>query len=187
MVDVSASSHYEAAVLGLKAFEQTGWSDHPVGEMDHGEVACRQASAPYHARDELAAECGQPAGGGTQVAATGRTRLEGLTGVHLTVGSAIPALQCQGIPAVRITGESSQRLPCYVTHRLEMPVRDGLTLKSNLMSAARSVIYCLEKVRLIRAFEWAVSEYNRMSSAQALAIRRAKDFGLASKSQQPDG
>jgi hypothetical protein len=32
-VDVSASSLYEAAVLGLKAFEQTGWSDHPVGEM----------------------------------------------------------------------------------------------------------------------------------------------------------
>ena len=57
-----------------------------------------------------------------------------------------------------------------------MPVRDGLTLKSNLMSAARSVIYCLEKVRLIRAFEWAVSEYNRMSSAQALAIRRGEGF-----------
>jgi hypothetical protein len=33
-VDVSASPLYEAAVLGLKAFEQTGWSDHPVGEME---------------------------------------------------------------------------------------------------------------------------------------------------------
>ena len=33
-VEVSASSLYEAAVLGLKAFEQTGWSDHPVGEME---------------------------------------------------------------------------------------------------------------------------------------------------------
>jgi len=32
--DVSASPLYEAAVLGLKAFEQTGWSDHPVGEME---------------------------------------------------------------------------------------------------------------------------------------------------------
>ena len=33
-VDVSASSLYEAAVLGLKAFEQAGWSDHPVGETE---------------------------------------------------------------------------------------------------------------------------------------------------------
>jgi hypothetical protein len=33
-VDVSASSLYEAAVLGLKAFEQTGWADHPVGSME---------------------------------------------------------------------------------------------------------------------------------------------------------
>jgi hypothetical protein len=30
-VEVSASSLYEAAVLGLKAFEETGWADHPVG------------------------------------------------------------------------------------------------------------------------------------------------------------
>ena len=33
-VDVSASSLYEAAVLGMKAFEQTGWADHPVGVME---------------------------------------------------------------------------------------------------------------------------------------------------------
>jgi hypothetical protein len=33
-VDVSASSLYEAAVLALKAFEQTGWANHPVGEME---------------------------------------------------------------------------------------------------------------------------------------------------------
>jgi hypothetical protein len=33
-VEVSASSLYEAAVLGMKAFEQTGWADHPVGCMD---------------------------------------------------------------------------------------------------------------------------------------------------------
>lgn len=33
-VDVSAASLYEAAVLGLKAFEDTGWADHPVGELD---------------------------------------------------------------------------------------------------------------------------------------------------------
>jgi hypothetical protein len=33
-VDVSATSLYEAAVLGLKAFEDTGWADHPVGDLD---------------------------------------------------------------------------------------------------------------------------------------------------------
>jgi hypothetical protein len=33
-VEVSASSLYEAAVLALKAFEQTGWADHPVGVME---------------------------------------------------------------------------------------------------------------------------------------------------------
>lgn len=33
-VEVSASSLYEAAVLGRKAFEQTGWADHPVGEVE---------------------------------------------------------------------------------------------------------------------------------------------------------
>ena len=33
-VEVSASSLYEAAVLGMKAFEQTGWADHPVGCME---------------------------------------------------------------------------------------------------------------------------------------------------------
>jgi hypothetical protein len=33
-VDVSASSLYEAAVLALKAFEQIGWANHPVGEME---------------------------------------------------------------------------------------------------------------------------------------------------------
>jgi hypothetical protein len=33
-VDVSASSLYEAAVLGMNAFEQTGWADHPVGAME---------------------------------------------------------------------------------------------------------------------------------------------------------
>ena len=33
-VEVSASSLYEAAALALKAFEQTGWADHPVGVME---------------------------------------------------------------------------------------------------------------------------------------------------------
>jgi len=44
------------------------------------------------------------------------------------------------------------------------------------MSAARSIILCLEKVKLIKAFEWAVSEYNRMNSAQVAALR--DDEGL---------
>jgi hypothetical protein len=33
-VEVSASLLYEAAVLGKRAFEQTGWADHPVGCME---------------------------------------------------------------------------------------------------------------------------------------------------------
>ena len=33
-VEVTASSLYEAAVLGMKAFEQGGWADHPVGCME---------------------------------------------------------------------------------------------------------------------------------------------------------
>jgi hypothetical protein len=33
-VEVTASSLYEAAVLGMKAFEQSGWADHPVGCME---------------------------------------------------------------------------------------------------------------------------------------------------------
>ena len=33
-VEVLASTLFEAAVLGMKAFEQTGWADHPVGCMD---------------------------------------------------------------------------------------------------------------------------------------------------------
>jgi hypothetical protein len=33
-VEVTASSLYEAAVFGMKAFEQSGWADHPVGCME---------------------------------------------------------------------------------------------------------------------------------------------------------
>jgi hypothetical protein len=33
-VEVSAASLYEAAVLGMKAFEQLRWSDNPVGCME---------------------------------------------------------------------------------------------------------------------------------------------------------
>ena len=33
-VEVTASSLYEAAVLGMKAFEQSGWEEQPVGCME---------------------------------------------------------------------------------------------------------------------------------------------------------
>jgi hypothetical protein len=44
------------------------------------------------------------------------------------------------------------------------------------MSAARSIILCLEKVKLIKAYEWCVSEYNRMNSAQVVALRNGDGF-----------
>jgi len=39
------------------------------------------------------------------------------------------------------------------------------------MAAVRSVLLCLEKQKLLRAFEWAVSEYNRMNTAQVAAMK----------------
>jgi hypothetical protein len=44
------------------------------------------------------------------------------------------------------------------------------------MASARSTLLCFEKQRLIRNFEHAVSEYNRMNSAQVLAVRNGEDF-----------
>jgi phage-related protein len=44
------------------------------------------------------------------------------------------------------------------------------------MSAVRTVIFCIEKQKLIKAFEWAVSEYNRMNSAQVAAVRNGDGF-----------
>jgi hypothetical protein len=44
------------------------------------------------------------------------------------------------------------------------------------MSAAHSIILCLEKVKLIKAYEWCVSEYNRMNSAQVAALRNGDGF-----------
>jgi hypothetical protein len=44
------------------------------------------------------------------------------------------------------------------------------------MAAARSAILCLEKVKLIKAYQWAVSEYNRMNSAQVVALRNSDGF-----------
>ena len=39
------------------------------------------------------------------------------------------------------------------------------------MAAARSVLLCIEKQKLLRTFEWAVSEYNRMNTAQVVAMK----------------
>ena len=45
------------------------------------------------------------------------------------------------------------------------------------MSAARSpIIACVEKWKLLKAYEWAVSEYNRMNSAQVAALRNGEGF-----------
>jgi hypothetical protein len=44
------------------------------------------------------------------------------------------------------------------------------------MSAAPSIILCLEKWKLIKAYEWCVSEYNRMNSAQVAALRNGDGF-----------
>jgi hypothetical protein len=44
------------------------------------------------------------------------------------------------------------------------------------VSAVRSVILCLEKQKLIAAFQRAVSEYNRMNSAQVAAVLNGEGF-----------
>jgi len=45
-VEITASSLYEAAVLEMKAFEQSRWGRPPGGlHGDHGEVSGRQASS----------------------------------------------------------------------------------------------------------------------------------------------
>ena len=44
------------------------------------------------------------------------------------------------------------------------------------MSAARDIVPCMEKRRPIKDFERAVSDYNRMNTAQALAVRNGEDF-----------
>jgi hypothetical protein len=44
------------------------------------------------------------------------------------------------------------------------------------MSAALSTLVCFEKLKLVKAYEWAVSEYNRMNSAQLAALRNGEGF-----------
>jgi hypothetical protein len=44
------------------------------------------------------------------------------------------------------------------------------------MSALPCQFVCIEKKRLQDAFAWAVSEYNRMNTAQALALMRGEGF-----------
>jgi hypothetical protein len=44
------------------------------------------------------------------------------------------------------------------------------------MAAAHSSILCFEKEKLLREFAHAVSEYNRMHSAQLAAVLKDEDF-----------
>jgi hypothetical protein len=44
------------------------------------------------------------------------------------------------------------------------------------MAARALPVACIEKKRLLNAFAHAVSEYNRMNSAQALAVMRGEGF-----------
>ena len=44
------------------------------------------------------------------------------------------------------------------------------------MAAIASPLVCIEKKRLQDAFAWAVSEYNRMNTAEALAVMRCEGF-----------
>ena len=44
------------------------------------------------------------------------------------------------------------------------------------MAAARSTVLCLQREKLIREFAHAVSEYNRMHSAQLAAVLKGEDF-----------
>ena len=52
------------------------------------------------------------------------------------------------------------------------------------MAAFSSVVLCFEKQKLIRAFEWAVSEYNRMNTAQAVALRNGEGFKFSEQIAQ---
>ena len=54
------------------------------------------------------------------------------------------------------------------------------------MSAARSIFLCLEKVKLIKAYEWAVSEYNRMNTAQVAALRNGDGFVFSEQIAQAE-
>jgi hypothetical protein len=47
------------------------------------------------------------------------------------------------------------------------------------MPAPPSVIFCIERQKLINEFEWAVSEFNRMNSAQVAAVRNGHGFMFA--------
>ena len=54
-VEITASSLYEAAVLEMKAFEQSRWGRPPGGlHGDHGEVPDHQASSASRPGHELA-------------------------------------------------------------------------------------------------------------------------------------
>lgn len=78
-VEVSASSLYEAAILAMKAFEQSGWADHPVGCM---EITVRSPvvrhRVPIRPGDQLAQKCRKLSGGCSEVEAETDSWLERL-------------------------------------------------------------------------------------------------------------
>jgi len=44
------------------------------------------------------------------------------------------------------------------------------------MAAAHSIAFCFDREKLIREFEWTVSEHNRMLSAMVASVRNADGF-----------
>ena len=70
-VDVSASSLYEAAVLGLKAFEQTGWPDHAVGDI---EITVKSPAVKHRVPDVRVTNWLRSAGTPREVALKSRLR-----------------------------------------------------------------------------------------------------------------
>jgi len=54
------------------------------------------------------------------------------------------------------------------------------------MATAHSSVLCLHKEKLIREFANAVSEYNRMHSAQLAAVLKGEDFLFADEIAQAE-
>ena len=64
-------------------------------------------------------------------------------------------------------------MPCEFQNYAHDP---GCRILGSRMRAAPSAVLCLEKLKLIKAFEWSVSEYNRMNTAQIAAVRNGEGF-----------
>jgi hypothetical protein len=48
--------------------------------------------------------------------------------------------------------------------------------QTGLMAPLSSLVFCFEKIKLIQEYAHAVSEYNRMQSAQVAALRNGDGF-----------